>query len=447
MPERNLLHCRMEEIWPTSTAATPQFYFGDVMRFPQIDYDLHPAYSSFRDSVIYDDAFVETQVHAADRAYAQYCAVAEPTEQDAENSLSEIRLATDAIARHAAQQNIPVVAEEWLRCCTNWTIGDIGYEFARRIFSARDYRSRKLSPDRAQQLSTMQAQAMYVTALPTDAYDEIRRLSLAFRDQLKTQATKSPRDRAVASTKFNSPLWRAIKTAVHEAGIIDVLSELKRNRMTILGAGLEYSSSDQTWYQNIYSDVGLPDSPFQYLHFDEGYCLPKAMIYVTPVTESNGPTRAIPGSNTWEVSEFRLRMHRALDRVVGDRYGKLGAAGNYRPTARHPELRSIFMQLPRSIRGSSHFGDDILPGTSVADALQGLEFQYLSEGGQALVFDGPHLLHRGSLVRTGERMALQVAFRNRNEAIVKSGLAGESFLSEQIALARKYARKYVMAYL
>jgi hypothetical protein len=72
---------------------------------------------------------------------------------------------------------------------------------------------------------------------------------------------------------------------------------------------------------------------------------------------------------------------------------------------------------------------------------------YVSEGGQALVFDGPHLLHRGSLVRTGERMALQVGFRNRNEAIIKSHLAKETFIGEQIALGRKYARKYVMAYL
>ena len=359
----------------------------------------------------------------------------------------KIRRAVQEIALHAARQNIPVIAEEWLNCCARWTVADIAYEFARRVFSNRQYRPGTLSPDRSRQLSAMQTQGMYVTDLPPDIYDQIRRLSLEFRDRLRSQAVGFPYDRAVASPKFNSPLWRAIKSAVHEAGIIEVLSELKQNRMTLLGAGLEFSSPDQHWYQNIYSDVGLPDSPFQYLHFDEGYCLPKAMIYVTPVAESNGPTRAIPGSNLWKASEFRLRMHRALDRIVGDRYGKLNAAGNYRPTARRPELRSIFMQLPRAIRGSSHFGDDVLPGTSVADALQGLEIPYLSEGGQALVFDGPHLLHRGSLVRTGERMALQVAFRNRNEAIVKSHLAGESFVSEQIALARKYARKYVMAYL
>jgi ectoine hydroxylase-related dioxygenase (phytanoyl-CoA dioxygenase family) len=417
------------------------------MRFPEIDYDSHPAYSSFRNPIVYDDRFIDAQVGAADLACTQFCDLAEPTEHDAESALAHIRQAVEEISRHVRQQGIPIVAEEWLCSGARWTVSDIAYEFARRIFSAREYQRGALSPERAQHLSAMRTQGMYVTALPTDVYAVIRKLSAECLEQLKARAAGDPFERAVMDTKFNSPLWKAVKTAVHEAGIIDVLGELKQNRMTLLGAGLEYSSPNQHWYQNIYADVGLPDSPFQYLHFDEGYCLPKAMIYVTPVNEFNGPTRAIPGSNVWEVSEFRLRMHRALDRVVGDRYGKLSTRGNYRPIARRPELRSIFMQLPRAIRGSSHFGDDVLPGTSVADALEGLEVPYLSEGGQAMVFDGPHLLHRGSLVRTGERLALQVAFRNRNEAIVKSHIARESFLSEQIALGRKYARKYVMAYL
>ena len=348
---------------------------------------------------------------------------------------------------HASEQNIPAVAEEWLHSCARWTVNDIAYELARRVFSAREYRSLALSQSRARQLSAMQAEGMYVTALRSDYYDEIRRLALARREELKIHADRDPSSRAVTSVKFNSPLWKAIKAAAQDAGIIDVLSELKRNRMTMLGAGLEYSSSKQYWHQNIYSDVGLSDSPFQYMHFDEGYCIPKAMIYVTPVDDASGPTRAIPGSNCWEGSEFRLRMYRALDRIIGDRYGSLGSAGNYRPIARRPDLRRVFMQLPRVVRGSSHFGDDVLPGTAAADALGGREIEYLSQGGQALVFDGPHLLHRGSIVRSGERLALQVAFRNRNEAMVRSRLANETFVREQIALGRKYARKFVMAYL
>lgn len=417
------------------------------MRFPEIDYDNHPAYASFRAAAIYDDQFLDQQVRAADLAYTNFCSIAGPTENCAEQAMLSIQEAIDQFVLHARKQNIPAIAEEWLHSCARWAVNDIAYELARRVFSAREYRSSGLSTTRAQQLSDMRTQGMYVTALPNDAYDEIRRLALTYREELKARADRDLRERAVISVKFNSPLWKAIRTATREAGIIDVLSELKQNRMTMLGAGLEYSNSNQNWHQNIYSDVGLANSPFQYMHFDEGYCIPKAMIYVTPVADANGPTRAIPGSNCWEASEFRLRMYRALDRIVGDRYGGLGSAGSYRPIARRPELRRVFMQLPRTIRGSSHFGDDVVPGTAAADALAGREIQYLSEGAQTLVFDGPHLLHRGSIVRDGERLALQLAFRNRNEAIIRSRLAKETFIGEQMALGRKYARKFVMAYL
>jgi len=417
------------------------------MRFPEVDYESHPAYSCFRIAPVYDDQSLDQEVRAADQAYANFCNISGPTERDAEESLRQIREAIDRFVLQARKQNIPAVAEEWLHSCARWTVNDIAYELARRVFSAREYRSSALSKDRAQQLSAMRTDGMYVTTLPGDAYEEIRRLALVHREELKARSARDPSERAVTSVKFNSPLWKAIKTATRDAGIIDVLSELKQNRVTMLGAGLEYSSSSQNWHQNIYSDVGLPESPYQYMHFDEGYCIPKAMIYVTPVADANGPTRAIPGSNCWEFSEFQLRMHRALDRMIGDRYGDLCAGSAYRPLARRPDLRRVFMQLPKAVRGSSHFGDDVIPGTVAADALQGREIQYLSDGAQALVFDGPHLLHRGSIVQDGERLALQVAFRNRNEAIIRSRLAGQTFIGEQIALGRKYARKFVMAYL
>jgi hypothetical protein len=417
------------------------------MRFPSIDYDTHPAYERVRSDIAYDDGLIGQHVRAADDAYSDFCSLADQTEAAAAECLARIRGAADRILAHAADSKIPVVAEEWLHNCTRWAVHDIAYEFARRVFSAREYRSRNLSASQAGQLDSLRARGMYVAELAPAAYERIRRLAMAHLDELKSQVDKSPSQRAVVTPAFNSPLWRAIKAAVEEAAIMDVLGEFKRNRMTMLGAGLEYSSPKQTWYQNIYADMGLPDGPLQYLHFDEGYCLPKAMIYVTPVTELSGPTRAIPASNCWQASEFTLRLHRALDRIVGDRYGRFGDAGNYRPLARHPELRRIFMQLPRGLRGSSHFGDDILPGTALARTLRGQEVPYLSEQAQALVFDGPSLLHRGSLVREGERMALQVGFKNRNEAIIRSRLANETFLREQIALGRKYARKYVMAYL
>jgi hypothetical protein len=416
------------------------------MRFPEVDYSIHPAYSPYQNKLQYDDAFVLRRIQEVDALHAEFCSLTSPVEKDAASALAQIKNCMEQILSHAREKNISILAEEWLDTSVKWTVADLSHEFARRIFSSREYRGKILSAERSKQLSLMQEQGLYITDLPPDIYADIRRLALEYRSALRERATSDRFNRAVTNVSFNSPLWKSIKRAVKEAGILDVLSEFKQNRMTLLGAGLEYSCPEQDWYQSLYADVGLFDSPMQYLHVDEGDCLPKSMIYVTPVSDENGATRAIPGSNRWEKSECQFRMHKALDRVVGNRYAKFVRKAHYRPLARHAELRRIFMELPKPFQGSSHFGDDVLVGTKLADTLAKQEIPYLSQGGQALVFDGPHLLHRGSLVKSGERMALQVIYRNQNEESIKSYLTNETLLKDQVALARKYVRKFVMGY-
>lgn len=416
------------------------------MHYPEIDYSTHPAYAPYQSKLHYDENLVMQLVNEADQIHAKFCALTGPTDKDAADVLSQIQQRMAQLLRHTREQNISILAEEWLDMTMAWTMADLSHEYARRIFSARDYQGQTLSTERQKQFSSLQEQGMYITNLPPDVYADIRRLALEHRPALRERAISDRFNRAVTNVSFNSSLWKAIKQAAKEAGILDVFSEFKRNRMTLLGAGLEYSCSEQNWYQSLYSDAGLTDSPMQYLHVDEGDCLPKSMIYVTPVDEENGATRAIPGSNRWEKSECLFRMHKALDNVVGCRYAKYVQKAHYRPIARHAELRRIFMELPKPFRGSSHFGDDVLAGTELADTLTKLEVPYLSQGGQALVFDGPHLLHRGSLVKSGERMALQVIYRSQNEENIKAHLTKETLLKDQVALAKKYARKFVKGY-
>jgi hypothetical protein len=139
-------------------------------------------------------------------------------------------------------------------------------------------------------------------------------------------------------------------------------------------------------------------------------------------------------------------MHKALDKVVSDRYARYARGSNYRPLSRHPELRRVFMEMPRQFQGSSHFGDDVLADSGLAKTLGAIEQPFISQGAQTLVFDGPRLLHRGSLVRSGERMALQVVYRNQNDERLQSLAAGESWLREQAALTRKYVRKLMLGH-
>jgi hypothetical protein len=414
------------------------------MRYPEIDYSSHPAYAQYSIEDQYDDALVAKQIRDVDDINRKFCALNSPIESDAADALSDIRKIGGRILLHAKERRAPILVEEWLDSMIEWTTTDFALEFARRIISAREYRDITLSGEKRKQLTLLQDQGMYIADLSPQAYADIRRLALEHLPGLRERALSNRFNRAVTNASFNSPLWKAIKRGVKDAGILDVLSEYKQNKMTLLGAGLEYSCPEQDWYQNIYEDIGLSDSPMQYLHTDQGDCLPKSMIYVTPVNDKNGATMAIPGSNRWEISACQMRMYKALDQHVGIRYAKYVHKAEYRPLARYAELRQIFMGLPRAFQGSSHFGDDVLAGTELASTLAKQEIAYVSQGGQSLVFDGPHLLHRGSLVKSGERLALQVVYRNQNAERIVSHIKQETFFRDQVALFKKYARKFVI---
>jgi hypothetical protein len=101
------------------------------------------------------------------------------------------------------------------------------------------------------------------------------------------------------------------------------------------------------------------------------------------------------------------------------------------------------MQLPTAFQGSSHFGDDVLPEAPIVKPLLSQEHSFLStDRGQILVFDGARTLHRGSLVRQGERVAMQVAFKNLDDRRIRTHLSGGSALSK---LARRIRTLTVMS--
>ena len=416
------------------------------MRYPTIDYSRHPAYADYQSESYGDDSLIVSMIREIDNVNNSFLSLNIANHGDAQDALSQIQVCMDKIISDPNGKERSIISKEWLDSSLRWTLSDFGYEYARKVFSIREYDGVTLSHDRKQQLELMQNQGMYVADLSPKTFSSIRELAFNYRDELRQRALMDPLNRSVINVPFNSSLWNLIKLASKEAGIFDVLSDYKKNQMTLLGAGLEYSCAEQNWHQGLYSDVGLTDSPLRYMHVDEGDCLPKSMIYITPVNEENGATRAIPKTNLWERSDFVFRMHKALDSVVGARYANYVRKSHYRPIARHAELRRIFMGLPKPFQGTSHFGDDLLGDSELACTLEKLEIPYCSQGSDALVFDGPHLFHRGSLVKSGERMAIQVVYRNQNSETIKSYLAGDSIYKDQMGLARKYARKFIKKY-
>jgi hypothetical protein len=411
-----------------------------MTQFPTIDYRSHPAFMSAAVEYKYDDQLIDRCVAAIDRVFSDVRGLSNGTLADAERAAAEMHASATQIMQHASQVNAPIVAREWLGSCIAWAMTDIQYECLRLVFMEREGGGPSLQNQQRAQLQRLRSHGMYTAEVDDHDFRIVQKLALRCAPDLQRRVAQNPSERAVYSPSRVSPLGRAIQRLLSHAGVFDVLNDFKRTRMAVMGTGLEYSRAGQDWHAGLYADVGLADSPMKYLHVEQADHLPKAMIYATEVGSDNGPTGFIPESNTWERSEFLFRAHKGLDVVTIGRYAKYVGGAEYRASVRSAELRKVFMQLPTAFQGSSHFGDDVLPGSPIADRLLSLEQQFLSaDRGQVMVFDGARTLHRGSLVQHGERVAMQVAFKNLNDQKIKAQLNGGSTLSKLLRRARSLA--------
>src|SRR5262249_44933857 len=102
-------------------------------------------------------------------------------------------------------------------------------------------------------------------------------------------------------------------------------------------------------------------------------------------------------------------------------------AGNYyRARFKELEYRREFMMLPRAFQACSHFGDDILDETLLAKELLEQEVKLTNDVGNCIVFDGDYGIHRGALVKEGERFAFQVILSMEPEPSKLRQLYGRS---------------------
>lgn len=417
----------------------------DMTQFPRIDYRNHPAYAgAVADRYCYDDQFIAQYVGKIDQVFAAYHGLGRPSMADADRAVAEITASAMEIVRHAADVRADMIAREWLGSSIEWAVADMHYECVRLAYMEHRHDGSGLTGDQRRQMEALRSNGLYVVEVDDRDFRDVQRLALRLVPELQRRILERPADRAVYSPSRVSPLGRAIQKLLSNAGVLNVLTNFKSTKMAVMGTGLEYSRPGQAWHSGLYSDVGLADSPLKYLHVDQADHLPKAMIYATHVTRESGPTGIIRQSNTWERSEFLFRAHKGLDRITIGRYGRYVDGAEYRATARSPELRRIFMQLPTLFQGSSHFGDDVLPETPIALQLSSQEQSFLSTNrGQVMVFDGARTLHRGSLVERGERVAMQVAFKNLNDRAIQTQLDGGSALVKLLRRVGKLAKMSV----
>lgn len=236
------------------------------------------------------------------------------------------------------------------------------------------------------------------------------------RSLLRRRAKAFPSGHCVLALGAYSPGAQAIRKALYDKGVIDAVSAYIGQEMGFLYAALDYSHEKQNWYKDCYRDVGLSTAKTVYMHFDADHDVMKAMLYLKDVGPKNGPFRYVRASHRWQRSTAQCALDKGFDvqqtkMFAMENDGLDYKLGYYRPRYKLPEYRKGLSMLPSNLRGSTHFGDDIVDGSPLSVSLLQQEEVFVGPAGTFVVFDGSKGIHRGSQVDEGERWAVQIGMR------------------------------------
>ena len=280
--------------------------------------------------------------------------------------------------------------------------------------SVRVRQTGHFSPEFQASVSQLKSNRCLFGKLPDAEVLEIIELSKGEVRRLKDNAEngKLTRDDLITNSgEVVSAIRKVLRPAFESLGVQAAVSEYMGKRYWVGGLALEYSHHSSTWWRHTLSKCPAPKT--MYAHLDESIGMPKAIVYLSDVSNVHGPTSCYPGA-------YESLKLNALGEIVGRIVGTVGSKADSklrdyysRPYQQHmgsERFRRHFMRLPAELRFNSHFGWDVAPGSKFEADLVELERTMLGPAGTFMAFDGGKLLHRGGLIEQGERIALQVFF-------------------------------------
>ena len=193
-----------------------------------------------------------------------------------------------------------------------------------------------------------------------------------------------------ADRREHGELFGAAQALLEEAGIIQAASEYLGRQARVIDVNPQINDSSDTFWRDIFPDQlsgdHLPKTA--YFHRDASGGDLKAIIYMVPVTEQNGPFGYVIGSH-------RLPMS-ALDNFICEANDHNGLSDT------SPEARRIFAALPRGFRQKGAFGNDLLDESDASLEILRAAWSATGPKGAILLFDTKGI-HRGGMVTSGER--------------------------------------------
>jgi len=203
-------------------------------------------------------------------------------------------------------------------------------------------------------------------------------------------------------------LMRILNGEFRDLGVLQDSEATFRFKTRIVGAAIEVSVGEASWWKHSHQAETAPKT--LYAHVDEGIDAPKAIVYLTDVTQSQGPFSYYPNL----LEELKIT---GIQSLIGRSVACIGQSEqsplfhDYSVSLRRtssPLFRAHFMRLPESLRFNSHFGWDVIPDSSLETRMVNNEISIIGPAGTFVIFDGARVVHRGGMVQNGHRVAIQV---------------------------------------
>jgi hypothetical protein len=421
-----------------------------MKKFPQITYSDHPAFSKSHESFGLNNNFASELVAEIDQAYDRLAGMGVLTESEWNRYfVTEIENRINKLKRQFLETC--QLREPFKLFFDNAFRNSVSLMRQHAEFRTRTALEAVLSAqnDSQQQLLNTMFENGYVQfpSDPTLAAAIWR--STNYERKVCVQKNKdNPGRRTALSLHPLSSASKLIRKKLASSGALNVASNYLGCELEWMYCSLELSKCTQNWYRECYIDVGVKTVRTAYMHLDADTEMIKGMLYLNDVDQKNGAFRFVKGSHTWPRSSFLMVLYKSYDmeeanffEMESDRLDyKLGY---YRPRFKLPEWRNAFLALPPILRGTTHFGDDLIDNSNSSNELLAQETVFAGPSGTFLLFDGAKGIHRGGLVEEGERWVVQIgmrAKRRRRNILVPFLKEGLSYVRYQGHLLKRNFR-------
>jgi hypothetical protein len=254
----------------------------------------------------------------------------------------------------------------------------------------------------------------FISSLDAPAVRQLQGIAEPTIQQFRQRASSGRRRRDELSVN-HGPTTGALRACLDAAfdsnGTLAAVSAYAEAPMRVTGLALELSVADSPWWAHAMPGHEPPST--LYAHVDETISCPKAIVYLSDVATGQGETSFYPAAyEALGLGAAQQLIGRVVSNVGNDHNSGLASFYKkpYHQSTASPDFRRHFMRLPAALRFNSHLGWDVQAGSRLETELASREKTMLGPAGTFVAFDGSQLLHRGGMVRSGERIALQVMF-------------------------------------